>query len=29
MIDKLNAHGCYARVVRCVEDVDVLCGVTL
>lgn len=29
MIDKLNGHGCYSRVVRCVEDVDVLCGVTI
>jgi len=29
MIDKLNGHGCYARVVRSVEDVDVLCGVNL
>jgi len=29
MIDKLNGHGCYARVVRSVEDVDVMCGVNL
>lgn len=28
MLDKLNACGCHARVVRSIEDVDVYCGKT-
>ncbi len=28
MLDKLNACGCHARVVRSLEEIDVYCGKT-
>ena len=28
MLDKLNACGCHARVIRSVEEIDVYCGKT-